>query len=150
MSSLFNPQTSLSFIERINKLTPETQALWGKMRVDQMLAHSQKPLEIALGTLKPKVNPIIKLLFGKSARKQVLSPEPFKQNLPTLGEAIIAGKREFDTEKHKLIELVQTFHKAGPNGVSREPHPLFGPMSSSDWDVSQVKHLDHHLRQFGV
>jgi hypothetical protein len=41
-------------IDRINKLTSQTQAQWGKMNVSQMLAHVQMPIRIAFGTHQPK------------------------------------------------------------------------------------------------
>jgi len=39
MNNIFNKQDSLEIIERINKLSPSTPALWGKMDVAKMLAH---------------------------------------------------------------------------------------------------------------
>jgi hypothetical protein len=29
-------------------------------------------------------------------------------------------------------------------------HGFFGPLSGAEWGVSQYKHVDHHLRQFGA
>jgi hypothetical protein len=29
-------------------------------------------------------------------------------------------------------------------------HPIFGTMSLSDWFIWGYRHVDHHLRQFGV
>ncbi|MBA3665995.1 MAG: DUF1569 domain-containing protein [Bacteroidetes bacterium] len=150
MKSLFNKQDAQEFIDRINKLTPSTPALWGKMNVAQMLTHNQKPLEIASGALKPKINKIIKLLFGKRAKKQLLSGEPFKKNLPTFSEAIIVDQKEFETEKQKLRKLIMEFQQNGVNGLTKDPHPFFGGLTPAEWDILQVKHLDHHLSQFGV
>ncbi len=30
------------------------------------------------------------------------------------------------------------------------PHPAFGPFTKEQWGQLQYKHLDHHLKQFGV
>lgn len=150
MPSLFNKENSQEFIRRINQLSPQTQRLWGKMSVDQMLAHCQAPLHIAHGSLKPKINPIVKFLFAKGAKKQLLSNEPFKKNLPTFGEALVADQRVFDAEKQKLISMIEDFQKKGPDAIIKDPHPFFGELTVSQWDHMQVKHLDHHLRQFGV
>ncbi|MBP9797478.1 MAG: DUF1569 domain-containing protein, partial [Chitinophagales bacterium] len=38
----------------------------------------------------------------------------------------------------------------GPTGVTKDKHPFFGKLSPEEWDTLTVKHLDHHLRQFGV
>ncbi len=44
--------------------------------------------------------------------------------------------------------LVRRFAAAGPAGLSREPHPFFGSLTTAEWEVLMWKHLDHHLRQF--
>jgi len=150
MDSLFNKETVQKFTDRINKLSPQSQAEWGKMNVGQMLTHCQKPLEIASGKLVPKVNPLIKLLFGKSARISILRDPQFKKNIPTFAEAKIVDKRVFETEKKTLIDLMEKFQKNGPEGITKKAHPFFGEMTLEEWDALQTKHLDHHLRQFGV
>ncbi|MBL7910600.1 MAG: DUF1569 domain-containing protein [Bacteroidia bacterium] len=150
MDSLFKTETKQQFIERINKLTPQSQAQWGKMNVGQMLTHAQKPFEIASGKLVPKVNALIKLLFGKSAKRSIVNDPQFKKNIPTFAEAKITDERVFETEKQKLLESLEYFHNKGPEGITKAPHPFFGAMTIEEWDKLQSKHLDHHLRQFGV
>jgi hypothetical protein len=150
MKSLFNKQDADEFIGRINKLTPSTSALWGKMNVAQMLHHCQKPLEIASGALKPKINKLIKLLFGSRAKRQLVGEEPFKKNLPTFSEAKIVDQKVFDAEKDQLIKLIRQFQENGVKGLTKDPHPFFGDLTPAEWDILQTKHLDHHLSQFGV
>ena len=150
MKNLFNQQDANEFIERINKLSPTSKAQWGKMNVNQMLAHAQIPLTIASGELQIKTNPIVKFLFGKSARKQLTSPEGFKKNLPTFREGIISDEREFEKEKNKLITFIKTYQSKGEDGLTKKPHPFFGDLSVQEWNALQTKHLDHHLKQFGV
>jgi len=148
--SQFKKEDVDAFITRIEKLTPQSQALWGKMNVAQMLTHCQKPYELASGELVTKPNPIVKFLFGKSARRQLMMDPIYKRNLPTFKEAVIADQRDFMTEKSKLIQRIQSFYDKGEAGIKLEMHPFFGPMSPREWDLLMVKHLDHHLSQFGV
>ena len=54
MQSIFNAADNQSFIDRIQRLTPDTPAQWGKMTVAQMLVHAQQPLRVATGDLKLK------------------------------------------------------------------------------------------------
>jgi hypothetical protein len=150
MKSIFNKDNSQEFISRINNLNSQTQPQWGKMNVAQMLAHCQMPIKTASGELVPKVNPIIKFLFGKAAKKQLVNDPEFKKNLPTFSEAKIVDPRIFEQERTKLIKIIEEFHAKGPEGLTKNAHPFFGQMSINDWDTLQVKHLDHHLRQFGV
>jgi hypothetical protein len=148
MKSLFNKQDNREIIDRINKLTPETQRVWGTMSVDQMLAHCQPSLKVALGELKLK-HSLIGKLFGKIAKRKLVDEKPFKKSLPTAPEFKAPNKAVFNEEKTKLINLLERFQQAGPEGLMKAPHPFFGPLTEQEWDILQWKHLDHHLRQFG-
>ncbi len=149
MKSLFNTTYNQELIARINKLNPDTKPLWGKMRVEQMLAHSQTPLLIALGEQKLKGG-LMAFLFGKIAKKQLVKDEPFKKNLPTAPSFIVKNERNFYEEKNKLTGLVQRFGKSNADEIAERPHPFFGKLTADEWNTLQWKHLDHHLRQFGV
>lgn len=150
MESLFNSSQNQKIVNRINELTIESQPLWGKMNVAQMLAHCQAPLNVAFGDLKLKRG-MMGILFGSIIRKKLTKDEkPFDRNLPTDKGFLVVDQREFDKEKSKLVHLVEKFEKVGPAGITKEAHPFFGKMTEQEWDAIQWKHLDHHLRQFGV
>jgi hypothetical protein len=150
MKSLFNKEHAQQFIDRLNTLNYRTQPQWGKMDVAQMVTHCQMPIKVATGELIPTVNPIVRYLFGRRAKKELLNDPEFKKHLPTFAEAKITGKREFEKERSRLIESIEKFQENGPGGLTKDPHPFFGEMTVGDWDIWEVKHLDHHLRQFGV
>jgi hypothetical protein len=150
MESLFRKETAQHYIDRIHHLTPQTQPQWGQMNVSQMLAHCQMPIWIATGQLEPKINPLVRLLFAKSAKKQLLNDPEFKRHLPTFSETKITDQRVFEMERTKLVNTIASFQEKGPAGLTKKPHPFFGEMAVSEWDLLLVKHLDHHLRQFGV
>jgi hypothetical protein len=38
----------------------------------------------------------------------------------------------------------------GPRARTWPEHPAFGRLSASQWGVLAHRHVDHHLRQFGV
>ncbi|HEY3250275.1 MAG TPA: DUF1569 domain-containing protein [Ignavibacteria bacterium] len=149
MKSLFDTSVNLEIIGRINKLTSGSKAEWGKMTVSQMLSHCRVPLESAFGEVKLKRNPI-GVLLGPIAKKSIFKDEPFKKNLPTDKNFIFKDDRNFDEEKIKLTEKVQKFAASGPDGITKDPHPFFGKLTVNQWDMLMWKHLDHHLRQFGV
>ena len=150
MKQLFEKQTADEFIARINKLTPQTPAQWGKMNVAQMLAHAQVALKTANGTLKPESSPLLSFVFGKYFKKKILGPGGFAKNSPTFKEAVIKDEKIFENEKSNLIALLESFQKKGKETFTHGRHPFFGNMSPEDWNTLQVKHLDHHLSQFGV
>jgi hypothetical protein len=150
MKSLFDPVHNQEIIDRIHTLTPASQALWGKMNVSQMLAHSQQPLRVAYGELQLKRS-LLGVIFGGMVKRMMVNDEkPFKPNSPTDKTFIISDNRDFEQEKKKLIELIQRFSKEGPAGIRKDPHPFFGKLTNEEWDILQWKHLDHHLRQFAA
>lgn len=149
MPSLFDPEQSLAMIGRLRALRPEHAPLWGKMTPGQACTHCQATLRIALGELQWKRS-LIGRLFGGLAKRQLTAPKPFGKNLPTDPRLVIKGDRSLDQERETLITLVQRFTAAGPGGMRKEPHPFFGELTPAEWDTLQWKHLDHHLRQFGV
>jgi hypothetical protein len=149
MKSLFNSTENQEIIERIGKLTHSSQSLWGKMNVSQMLAHCTISLKIAFGEIKPKSNIFLKLM-GKVFKKKIFAQEQFRKNSPTGKEFIITDKKDFDKEKPALISYVRRFLDSGSESLAKEPHGFFGKLTVEEWDMLMWKHLDHHLRQFGV
>jgi hypothetical protein len=149
MESLFDATGNQNIINRIEQLTPITLSQWGKMTVSQMMAHCQQPIKVPLGLLKLKHN-WMGFLFGRMAKKQMLAQDKFKKDLPTVKEFHIIGEPKFEQAKQELIDLVSRFAKEGPASIKNTKHPFFGEMTLEEWDILQWKHLDHHLRQFGV
>jgi hypothetical protein len=149
MKSLFNGQVNNEMIERIGRLSEGTKAEWGKMTVSQMVLHAQAPFKVAFEEMKLKRG-LVGVLFGGIARKQLTTEKPFAKNLPTDKNFKVQSQPVFETEKSKLVEYVKMFMKKGPEGITKDPHPFFGKLTSSEWDCLMYKHLDHHLRQFGA
>ena len=148
MPSIFNPNDNQKLIDRINKLSPDSKPEWGKMTVDQMMSHCMAPIDIAFGNLHLKVNFFFRLI-GRMIKKKLIKEPELGKNSPTAPDFIRKDRYDFDKTKLELIEKVQMF-KDGTQVIKTNRHPLFGKMSSEEWDNLQWKHLDHHLRQFGV
>ena len=146
VKNLFDANVKNEIIGRINALSPQSQAQWGKMNVAQMLAHCQMPLGVATGKHKLKRNFFLSLI-GPLFKKQLFNDIPFKKNLPTDKSFIIANPQGVEKEKLLLIDLINNFSETSMSG---EPHPFFGKLSKEEWSKGTWKHLDHHLTQFGV
>lgn len=147
--NLFEKETAQELLNRLSKLTPETQRLWGKMHVDQMLAHLAETLEVSLGHKHVKrgflsywLGPLVKTVF--------LNPKPLAKSAPTSKEFIIADTRNFEKERQRVTVLLEEFQTKGPSGVTKEAHVFFGHLTPEQWARGMYKHTDHHLRQFGV
>ena len=146
VKNLFDTSVKQELINRINTLTPQSQAVWGKMNVAQMLAHCQMPLGVATGKHTLKRNFLLSLI-GPLFKKQLFNDQPFKHNLPTDKSFIIVNPQTFEKEKQNLVDMVNSFTETNLSG---EPHPFFGKLTKEEWSRGTWKHLDHHLQQFGV
>ncbi|MCU0356572.1 MAG: DUF1569 domain-containing protein [Cyclobacteriaceae bacterium] len=149
MKNLFNPDDAKEIIDRIDRLTPQTQALWGKMNAAQMMAHCSILMRIARGLDKPKRR-LLGVLLGPLVKKTFFGEKPYPKSSPTDPTFIVADSRVFEEEKQKLIEHIKTFSQGGPDACTNHPNPFFGKLTPDEWARGQYKHIDHHLQQFGV
>ena len=133
---------------RIKALKADSKPQWGTMDVAQTMAHCQQPLRVAIGQLRLKRS-LIGILFGGMAKKKLLADAPWSKSMPTAPEFKVAGKKDFESERRTLLDLVRRFGEGGAASLTQQPHPFFGPLTPEQWDTLQWKHLDHHLRQFG-
>ncbi|MEC4005028.1 DUF1569 domain-containing protein [Flavobacterium sp. SUN052] len=147
MNSIYDIASNDEMIARINKLTPESKALWGKMNVSQMFKHTNEAIIVAFGENSIKVNFVMKIL-GKLLKNKVFNTE-FQKNSPTAKEFIFTENYDFENSKIELIKNYNRF-KEGHTAIKLINHPFWGKMSYEDWDKLMWKHVDHHLKQFGV
>jgi len=149
MQNLFDTDTFTDMVARLNKLSPENMAQWGKMNVAQMLAHCKEAFKVPLSEKRlPRM--FIGRILGPLIKDKLYNESPWKQNLPTSPNFRITDTRDFNLEKQELLSLVNKFYAAGPMGITKYPHPMFGSFTPEQWGKIMYKHLDHHLRQFGV
>jgi Protein of unknown function (DUF1569) len=149
MKSLFERSAADEIVSRIEQLHPTTARQWGKMDAAQMLAHCSQAMEMALGKTQPKWS-LLGRLIGPRVRHHLSSDKPMPRNSPTSKELKISDARDFRRERERLIACVRQFHEGGDGGCTTHPHPFFGPLTPGEWGKGMYKHLDHHLRQFGV
>ena len=147
--SIFRADDLDTLLGRIGRLEPASTRTWGKMDAAQACAHCQVPLRVALGEQRLKRG-LIGILFGGLAKKSLMRDEPFKENLPTDKAFLVRDARDFRVERERLVALVFRLGRGGPSLLTSEPHPFFGALTPAEWDRLMWKHLDHHLRQFGV
>ncbi len=147
MKSLLEEESYQEIRNRLDQLNENSNGQWGKMTVGQMLHHCQGPLNIMLGKndygMKP--NWLAKVLFKKS----LYNDKPWRKNLPTAKFLKETEPRDFVAEKENLEKLLEELH-AQQNRESWPDHPGFGHFTNEQYGKMQYKHLDHHLRQFGV
>ena len=151
MQNVFDAKDAQEYINRINNLTPETQRKWGKMSVDQVLAHLNVAYDLTFTPEKStKPSFIAKFLLSKFVKPKITNEIPYKPSLPTSPAFIIADERNFEEEKAKLIGNIQRVQQLGREAFEGKENINFGKMTAQCWNNMFAKHLNHHLEQFGV
>jgi transposase InsO family protein len=150
MKNLFEATRVQEVKERIALLRPDSERLWGTMNAPQAVAHCSAGLELALGDKTPP-RVFVGRLFGWIVKPLALrDDEPMRRNSPTIRDLVVRDERDLGTERERLLALIDRFAAAGPAGCTRHPHSFFGRLTPDQWAILTYKHLDHHLRQFGV
>jgi hypothetical protein len=150
MKNLFDVALAHQIKQRIDRLRIDSERQWGTMTVAQTMSHCGSGLEMALGEIRPP-RALIGRLIGSAIKPKVVgNDEEFRRNSGTVHELIVSGERNLDAERVRLCSLIDRFVSGGPSVCTTHPHPFFGPLTPGEWAVLMYKHLDHHLRQFGV
>lgn len=148
MSTLADSRVREALVARLERMSPDARARWGRMTAPQMLAHCADALRMSFGDLpvQPKHAALPRMAVVKWLFLNVL---PFPKSAPTAKELITRTPEAWDVERAALVALIGRVGSANANTRWAE-HPLFGPLSGAQWGQLTWKHLDHHLRQFAA
>ena len=150
MENIFDPKVTNGLIDRIEKLTPYSKGLWGKMTVAQMLAHCNVTYELVYETKHPKPNGFVRFILKLLVKNSVVNEVPFKHNGQTAPIFIVKDDKNFESEKSRLINYLLKTQQLGEHFFSNKESHSFGVLSTKEWNNMFYKHLNHHLSQFGV
>lgn len=137
-------------VNRIQKLSQESVAHWGKMNVSQMLKHCTIPYVQIFNDDAPKAPFLMRTMVRLFFKKSMTNETPYKENLPTAPNFIIANSPDIEETKAELINFIHKTYKLGADYFEGKNHSTLGKLSAVEWNNMLFKHLDHHLRQFGV
>jgi hypothetical protein len=104
---------------------------------------------MAAGRLNPP-RILIGRLIGSFVKPIYTNEKPLSRNSPTDKKLIVSDQRDFLREQEQLKLCLRQFHDGGEAQCTRHPHPFFDALSPPDWSRGMYKHLNHHLKQFGV
>lgn len=150
MKNIFEQAVSNEVIDRINRLSPTTQRLWGKMSVAQMLAHCNVSYELVYDNKHPKPNAFMRFILKNLVKNKVVSETPYKHNGQTAPAFVIKDEKNFEVEKNRLITYIKKTQELGEQHFDGKESHSFGVLNKTEWNNMFYKHLDHHLQQFGV
>jgi hypothetical protein len=150
MRNLYDAADAREIKERLALLRQDSARQWGKMNVAQAVAHCAASMEWAVGDRVPP-RMFLPSLLGRVIKPLVMRDDkPFRRNTPTAPDLVVPDQRDLDAERERLLTLIDRFTAAGRAGCTTKPHSFFGRMTPDEWAILTYKHLDHHLRQFGV
>jgi hypothetical protein len=98
----------------------------------------------------PKPNAFAKFMMKLFVKKIVVSEKEYAKNGRTASQFIISDSKNFETEKKRLIDFIRKTQQLGEANFDGKESHSFGNLTSNEWNNLFYKHLDHHLRQFGV
>ena len=150
MPTIRNESDRAKLVTRIGKLTGTETPLWGRMTVDQMMSHlvqaGDLPFEASLAdnssfAYRTFVKPLI--LYVLPMPKEVMVSADFDQQQN--------GRRPINFEQDREL-LIASINRLAELPFDRECsyHPMFGKFTAKEWALIAHKHIDHHLKQFGV
>jgi Protein of unknown function (DUF1569) len=152
MKTLARPGDAVEIRQRLRKLRPESARRWGTMSSHQMVCHLIDAARMMMGDKQ------VSYATGLPQRTIVkwtalYLPLPWPAGILTRPELDqrFGGRKPADfavdiSELEALLDSIPS--KSG--GFEGRMHPIFGRLSESAWLRWAYRHMDHHLRQFGV
>ena len=157
MRSLVHERDRADLERRLSALTPDRSRRWGRMTAPQMVCHLTDSFRGVLGERtdpgapQPPPAPFIGRTVVKWAALYL--PLPWPHGTPTAPSADQerggTPPTEFARDMASLREVSDRFRRQLAV-VAKRPHFFFGPLTEAEWARWGYRHMDHHLRQFGL
>jgi hypothetical protein len=146
MPTLMNTADRDALLARLRRLEPSAKPRWGRLTAPKMVCHLADSLRIALGEVQalPVDNFASRTILKWLVVYSPVRPPPGK--IETSPEMLATAPASFPNDVATVEQLVARTAST----LSNARHPFFGPLSPGGWGRLNWKHLDHHLRQFGV
>jgi hypothetical protein len=151
MGNIFRKPRHAELLSRLDTLSPESERKWGRMTPHQAVCHLSDSFKAILHDRPLNPHP-------PDFRRRVMrfvaftSPVPWPKGVPTSArvDAEKGGTPpgDFQADVTGLKELLRRYVES--DGKTLEPHYIWGDMSRGEWGRYGYRHVDHHLRQFGV
>jgi hypothetical protein len=150
VKTLWNSQSRALLSARIDRLTPHAPALWGRMNAEELVAHCTRGMMMGLGELPTHTRNTILRYWPLKHVFVYWAPFP-KAKAKAPRELVTRGTNleEWPQSVAALRATLDRFALREPNAQWPD-HPVFGALTGQAWGALGWRHLDHHLRQFGV
>ncbi|MBM4177753.1 MAG: DUF1569 domain-containing protein [Ignavibacteria bacterium] len=150
LPDIWNPEATARLCSRISSIAKDTKPAWGQMNAAQMMGHCCIPYEQALGIKTTKPPAYMRIALKLFFKKTLTNDAPYKKNMPTAPAFIMPADIAFEENKQRLLKLVHDISDMGRDAFEGREQLTLGRLSAQEWNNLLYKHIDHHLRQFGV
>ena len=108
MKNIFTQEVADEVIARIESLSANSQPVWGKMSVSQMLAHCSVTYEMVYTDKHPKPNKLAKFMLKAIVKKIVPGSAADLAGFIPNDKIIKVGDREVDSINQSRLAISQT------------------------------------------
>jgi hypothetical protein len=147
----FDAHDRAMLLERVERLTRDRSPRWGRMNAHEVVCHLADLVRVALH--EKTCEPLGLPLSWPVISTFVVWVMPWPRGVNTAPELRaglgMTSPMEFERDKRELVSLLRRFSEH-PVDRGFGPSPAFGRMSRATWGRFMWRHLDHHLRQFGL
>jgi len=143
---LHDPAVYASIRRRVESLRVDSQRQWGKMSIDQMLWHVNVSMREAVGEYTPQLKP---LPVPKAVMRWAVINIPWGRGATTRPDMYAVSTYDFNAQQAECLSLIDRI-VGRPLSAEWPISASMGRMTGRHWSKLTAKHLDHHLRQFGV
>lgn len=147
--SLHNSIYFNEIIDRISRISVNSERKWGRMNAAQMQMHCNLILKVPLQKIYlPETNFLVKVV-GIFTKKEIqIFNNGIPHNMPSFKKVIVNFECDFEDSKKELLKTLDEYWEAYETHHLPKNHVLFGAMDEKDWGFLEYKHLNHHLKQF--
>jgi hypothetical protein len=139
-----------SILLRLERLSADDTARWGKMNSHQMVCHLCDSMRVPLGekvVSDVAMRPLQRTIMKWGALYVPLQWPKGLSTRPEIDQCLLNELRDdFESDRQTAIALVPRLRDAEVEG---KRHPFFGSITRAQWMRWGWLHADHHLRQFG-
>lgn len=145
---------STEAIDLLDALEANSPAKWGVMNAHQMTEHLEDFFNVSTEKFKVKLYTPEEHL--PRMKEFLMSDKVFRENtkapVEILGETPLPLRFISLTEaKENLKAAINNFSSYFENDKQKKTlHPAFGMLNYEEWILLHYKHVQHHLKQFGL
>ena len=147
MKSVWHVPDHQALQTRAARLTPQHVAKWGRLTAPQMVVHLCDALRMASGEM-PVASKNLPIRYPPF-KQLIVYWMPIPKGMPTAPELIARQPGDWASDTTELRNRLRALVDNGPAACAAA-HPAFGTLTGAAWGVLVYRHMDRHLRQFGV